>query len=105
MSNPYFQIGVGQTTPTLDAALFDTNGNLVNLVGCSVTFSLFSLGGTLIFTRAGTIVAPAQGHVRYSWQAGDTNTANRYLGKFTVTYANMSTQEFPENRYIRVTVS
>jgi hypothetical protein len=77
----------------------------VSLAGCSVTFSLYESDGTLLFTRAGTIVSPSQGHVRYSWQAGDTNIAGRYQGKFTVTYANAATQVFPENRYIRVTVS
>lgn len=104
MSNPFFLINQGELTPTLDAALISSEGQVVNLQGATVRFHLYALGGQLIFDRPATVVDATDGHVRYAWQAGDTNTPGRHLGKFVVTYSNLEVQEFPENRYIRVTV-
>ena len=104
MTNPFFRIDQDQTTPTLDAAMLDSAGQIVNLVGATADFKMFALGGALIFDRPATVVDAPNGHVRYAWQAGDTSTPGRYLGKFVVTYSSLDTQEFPENRYIRITV-
>ncbi len=103
-NNPFFLIDQGQITPTLDAALFDAEGQLVNLAGASVVFQLYELGGTLLFERSATVVSAADGHARYSWQSGDTAEVGRYLGKFVVTYSSLEVQEFPENKYIRIDV-
>lgn len=103
--NPYFRIEQGQTTPTLDVALIGTDGQPVNLELASASFRLYHLGGAPIFNRAATVVNENTGHVRYSWQAGDTATSGTYLGKFVITYITSQTQEFPENHYIKVTVT
>lgn len=105
MSNPFFLIELGQTTPTLDAAMVDSDGQIVNLTGASADFKMFALGGQLLFERSATVVDAPNGHLRYTWQPGDTSTAGRYLGKFVVTYSSLEVQEFPENRYIRITVT
>lgn len=103
--NPFFRITQGQTTPSLDAALIDSDGQVVNLTGATVNFELYELGGeTLIFDQPGDVVDPVAGWVRYSWSPGETDTVGKYLGKFVVTYSNMTEQEFPEKRFIEVTV-
>jgi hypothetical protein len=66
---------------------------------------MFALGGQLLFERPATVVNAPNGHLRYTWQPGDTSTPGRYLGKFVVTYSSLEVQEFPENRYIRITVT
>lgn len=104
-SNHFFEIDQDDTTPTIDAALLTDAGQVVGLVGASVTFSLYELGGDEIFTRAATIVSSSAGHVRYTWQPGDTATPGRFLARFHVLFASLETRDFPEDRYIRVTVN
>lgn len=102
--NPFFYIGLGATTPTIDAALLNS-GQPADLTGATVMFAFYRLGGAQIFERAATIVNASTGHVRYVWQAGDTGTEGRYLGRFTVTYPSTDVQFFPDDpRYIRVTI-
>lgn len=105
MSQLSFTIESGTTSPPLDAALLDEDGQIIGLVGASAEFSLYELGGEEIFTRTATVVSAPDGHVRHSWQAGDTNTPGRYLGKFHVTFASLEEREYPEDRYIRITVT
>lgn len=99
-----FYINQGETAPTLDAACVDQDGQLVHLGGTTVTFTLRQLGGAEIFTRSATIVNAPTGHVRYSWQAGDTDTAGRYLGRFVVLFPSLDIINFPSDRYLRVEV-
>lgn len=104
-SNPFFRINQDATTPAIDAALLDEAGQPVDLAGATVAFALYELGGDEVFERGATIVAPLSGHVRYTWQAGDTATAGRYLARFIAVYPSFDVQLFPdEPRYIRVTV-
>jgi hypothetical protein len=106
MKNAYFYIESGSLTPTLDAALIDGEGKIVNLQGATVVFSLYNLGGTLRFSQAATIVDDEAGHVRYTWTSGQVpSVAGRYLGRFRVTYSNLDQQNFPSDRYIEVVVT
>ena len=75
------------------------------LVGATVTFTLYSLGGVVIFTRSATVVSIPLASVRYSWQAGDTTTRGSYLGRFRATYADTTVQDFPNDRFIEITVT
>lgn len=99
--NPYFYIVAGELTPTLDVALFDGDGRLVNLQGAEVEFTLYSLRGTIRFSSPASVVSE-EGIVRHAWSSGQTDTPGRYLGRFRVTYSNLDEQDFPSNRYIEI---
>lgn len=103
--NPTFNVVVN-ATPSLLAALLDLNGPLPvpNFNGATVTFSLYELGGDLVFTRAAVLDDASTGKVHYQTQAGDSATAGTFLGKFHVTYASSVTQDFPDDRYVNVLV-
>lgn len=105
--NPTFVIAVG-TTPVIRVALVDGANNVVpvpGLTGATVTFSLYDLGGVVIFTRAATVDDISTGKVHYQVQAGDALAAGHKLGKFHVTYPNAFVQHFPNDRYMDVLVS
>lgn len=105
-NNPDFFIGVGNTLPTLDAALFGGQPRVpANLTGSTVTCSLSTLGGTVIFSRAASVTDAVDGRVQYTWQAGDTDTAGTYLARFHVTYGSGDIQDFPNDRFIEVRIS
>lgn len=105
MSNPTFSIGVDNTAPPVTALLLSETATVPNLTGATVVFSFYSLGGTVLFTRAATIVSVPLASVKYTWQAGDTSTAGKYLGRFRVTYLDLTVQDFPNDRYIEIVVS
>lgn len=105
MSNPTFAIGMNNTAPPVSAILLSGTSILADLTGATVVFSFYNLGGTVIFTRAATVVSVPLASVRYPWQAGDTATAGSYLGRFRVTYNDTTVQDFPNDRYIEITVS
>lgn len=104
-NNPTFSIGAGNTAPPVSAILLLGSGALAALTGATVTFSLYSLGGTVIFTRSATVVSVPLASVRYSWLAGDTTTRGSYLGRFRVTYADTTVQDFPNDRFIEIAVT
>jgi hypothetical protein len=99
-----FRIAAGSTEPPLEAVLIDGQGQIVNLAGATATFSLFDLGGAARFTVSATIVSDPGGHVRHAWSSGQTSTAGRYLGRFSITYSNMEVEHFPEYGYIQVII-
>jgi len=66
----------GDTYPPILAQLLDADGAAVNLTGAlSVTIHVKERG-SLLFSRACTVVTAATGHIRYDWQSGDTDTAS-----------------------------
>lgn len=106
MSNAYFYISAGATSPALEAALIDADGYLVNLQGADVQFGFYNLGGGLRFRTAAEVVNEDEGHVRYAWGPGEVpSVAGRYLARFEVTYSNFDEQNFPSDRYIEVVVT
>lgn len=105
MSNPTFAIGLNNTAPAVSAILLTAEGVLAALTGATVAFTFYTLGGSVIFTRSATVVSIPLASVKYPWQAGDTATAAHYLGRFRVTYADTTVQDFPNDRFIEITVS
>lgn len=105
--NPTFTVPLS-TTPLLHAALLDIDPDtqpVSNLTGATVTFSLYDLGGAVIFTRSATLTSIPLGKVTYQVQAGDSADEGTFLGKFHVTYASSLVQDFPDDRYMNVFVA
>jgi hypothetical protein len=92
------KLKVGDTAPDPVA---DLN---TDVSGATVLFRLMKLNGAFVFSRAATIDNAVNGIVRYTWQAGDTNTAGAYLGEFVVTYAGGDVQRFPQGSYLEVLI-
>lgn len=83
------------TSPTLDAILTDDDGNPVNVFGASARFHLKKLGASTLKVDAAAMVVDGEaGHVRYSLQAGDTDTPGSYKAEFEVTFSDGSIETF-----------
>ena len=95
-----FYIKQNDTKPVLRARLLDSAGNVVNVTGATVVFSMRVRpgGATKVDKQACTINT-------YPFTATDTNTADRYEGEFQVTFSDASVQTFPNNTYIDITVT
>jgi len=102
-----FYIKQNDTKPVLRARLLDAAGNVVNLTGAAVVFSMRvrPAGTTKVTTQSCTINNAVLGDVQYVWTASNTDTADRYEGEFQVTYSDSSIQSFPNNTYIDITVT
>jgi hypothetical protein len=104
-----FVIKQNDTMPYLEATLSDDNGP-VDLTGASVKLAMKPLArcgqtSALKFKKAGVVVTPASGVVRYQWGAGDTDTAGNFQAEFEVTFADGGVRTFPSTGYIPVTVT
>ena len=102
-----FYIKQNDTKPVLRAKLLDSAGNVVNITGATVVFSMrVRPGGTTkVDKQACTINTAVLGDIQYAFSAANTNTADRYEGEFQVTYSDSSVQTFPNNTYIDITVT
>ena len=102
-----FYIKQNDTLPVLRATLKDANGNVVNLTGATVIFSMRvrPAGTVKVNGTSATINNAVLGDVQYLWTAANTNTADRYEGEFQVTYSDSSVQSFPNNTYIAITIT
>ena len=102
-----FYIKQNDTKPVIRAKLLDSAGNVVNVTGAAVVFSMrVRPGGTTkVDKQSCTINTAVLGDVQYSFSAANTNTADRYEGEFQVTYSDSNVQTFPNNTYIDITVT
>lgn len=83
------------TSPTLDAILSDAAGDPVNVIGATVRFRMVQVGDTALKIDApARVVDGGAGHVRYTLQAGDTDTPGRYKAEFEVTFLDGSVETF-----------
>ena len=83
------------TSPTLDAILTDADGNVVDVTAASVRFHMQKIGATTLkVDAAATVVDGAAGHVRYTLQAGDTDTPGSYKAEYEVTFLDGSIETF-----------
>lgn len=83
------------TSPTLDAILTDADGNVVDVTGASVQFHMQKIGAaTLKIDSAASVIDGAAGHVRYTLQAGDTDTPGSYKAEYEVTFLDGSIETF-----------
>lgn len=98
-----FYIKQNDTSPAIQATLKDPDGTVVNLAGSSVRFHMADMAGTIKVDTTATIV-DNDGVVRYSWQAGDTDTAGLYKAEFEVTYADSTIETFPNEGKLIISI-
>lgn len=102
-----FQIRKGDRHPSLSATLQEVvDGSAIDLSagGTTVSFSLRTAAGVVIFTSAAVIVDAAHGKVRYDWGVGETPTAGSFLGVFIINFPDATTQTVPTAGGIYITV-
>jgi len=89
---------------TLERILKGSTGAIVDISGAAVKFIMReTLTGVIKINSVATIVgAGTDGHVRYSWAAGDTDTAGLYDAEWQVTFADGTPQTFPNDGYLVV---
>jgi hypothetical protein len=101
-------IGVkrNDTGSTITATLTDAGGNAVDLSGATVKFTMTPDGSTTpkVNKQGATIVTAASGIVRYTWQAGDLDTAGPFRAEWEVTFGGGAVQTYPGTGYLRVYV-
>lgn len=101
-----FYIRVGNRLPEIQATLTDTAGVPVDLTGLPVVFHMRPVGVTVAkITAAATLVTPVAGVVKYTWVAGDTDTAGSYWAEWEVTFGDGRTQTFKDPGYTSICVT
>lgn len=100
-----FFIKQNDTSPALRATLKDSNGNIQNISGATITFQMRSASSSTYKINGSASIADAGGGVvEYEWQSGDTDTAGFYQAEFEVTYFDGKKETFPNvgNIYVEV---
>jgi hypothetical protein len=101
-----FYLKTGDTAPILEAVLEDASGEPIDLTGVSCSFHMFEpRNGASVINTDATIADATNGIVRYPWADDDTDNAGRYRGEFVVTYADGSTETFPNAGYHDIIIS
>lgn len=96
----------GDTKPVLVYPVVDAAGVAVNLTGATVKLTMRTLTSATpaVSNAAVTITNPTGGLVTYSWSAADTAVAGAYLVEFPVTFGDGSTQTYPTDGYLDITI-
>ncbi len=78
----------GDLKPPIEATLKYLDGTVVDLTEATgVIFNMKKENGTLIINgKAGSIVTPNPGVVRYDWEEGDTDTRGVCYAEFVVSW-------------------
>lgn len=112
MPDADFMLRQNDTASTITAVLTDDDGNPVSIQGASVRFHMKPIeGGT---TKVATAATNAQvgdgsdgskGHVAYTWQAANTDTAGLFVAEWQVTFGGGAIQTFPNDRNLLVRIT
>jgi len=100
-----FTIKQSDTSPSIQAALQDSNLTAINLTGATVNFHMKLLGGTTMLNEEMIIVEPLTGLVRYDWQDGDTSIAGTYYAEIEVIYSDLSVETFPNTGNLAIVIT
>jgi hypothetical protein len=97
-----FYMVKGDRLPLLDATLTLPSGDAIDLTAKTVVFSFReSSRSAPVRTAPASVASPATaGNVTYTWLAGDTDKAGKYIGEFLVTDGAGKIMSFPSNKYI-----
>lgn len=96
MSN--FYLKVGNTKPSISAALTINGTPIGSLVGASVKFRMRDINGPAGVYKVdadAVIVDPVTCAVRYDWIPANVNTAGIFVADWHVIYGDLSDQTVP----------
>lgn len=97
-SNNPFVIKRNDTSPTMQATLYNPDETAVNLTGATVRFHMKTQDrNTIIVDQPAIIALAAGGVVAYEWQVGDTANNGSYFAEWEVTYADGKIETFPND--------
>ena len=100
-----FYIKENDTSPEYQTTLQDASGTAVDVTGATIRFHMYTQDKTTAkIDAAATIVTAASGIVKYTWQAGETDTSGWYWGEFEVTYSDSSIETFPNDGYLSIKI-
>ncbi len=106
-----FTIKKGDTLPVINATLTTgptaqsqspvdlTTQTAIALVIKPVT------GGAATRLTGAVVGSPVNGNVKYTWQAGDTATAQTYNAEWEITFGAGNIQTFPNDSFFQIVVA
>jgi thioredoxin reductase len=99
-----FMIKQNDTLPHLEAQLFDTDGNPINLDLCGVRLQMQHIEKLAYIDRAVTITDTEQGKVRVEWQEGETSIPGIYKAEFKVNMPDSKVLTIPNDRHFFIEI-
>lgn len=97
---------VGDRLPEIEATLYGADGQIIDLTGATVTFTMAAPDGRVIINKAAaTVVTAASGLVRYSWDADDLTAPGTYRCEWIVTFPGSRQMTIPNKGYDMIEVS
>ena len=101
-----FHIKQDDLMPELTATLTDADDDVVDVTNATIRFHMRPKGSlTPKVDAAATKVDEANGQVKYTWIAGDTDTPGDFLGEFEITWTSGSKpQRVPNEGYITIQI-
>lgn len=91
--------------PEIEATLKDATGTVVNLGGATVRFIMTNKAtGEKALDVPATIVSAPAGTVKYSWVAGDTDTAGSFSAEFEVSFIDGRAETFPNSKNLTIKI-
>ena len=103
-----FLIKQNDTSPSLEGICRDGRRRPVDLTGATVVFNMRSLPGGAVKVNGGTMGAvglATRGRQKYSWAAGDVDTAGTFEGEVQATFSNGVIRTFPPDGYITIEIT
>jgi hypothetical protein len=94
----------GDTRHAIKAVLKDTDGNPVNLEGCTVAFRMAALGQPSVIDRAAHIQDPVAGEVWVVLAAEEVQTPGIYRAELQVVYGDGRKETFPNTGYLSIQI-
>jgi hypothetical protein len=91
LSTPMYSITQGDTQWTLEGAVTDSNGNVINLTtAVSVTFNVKSETGAQILSNSASVISASGGIVGYTSSSNDIPylIPGIYTADFTITFSS-----------------
>lgn len=99
-----FKMKRNDTYRELSGTCLDPSGSAVDLTGATVRFHMLNDDDETVVDAAATLVVAANGTVKYTWAADDTDVAGGFRGEFEVTYSGGAIETFPNTSYIPIRI-
>jgi hypothetical protein len=106
MAQDTFNIKEGDFLPVLQRTLYDENDAAVDLTNATSVKFTMKRGATTKISKVGcAIIDTLNGIVQYAWTGTDTDTPGVYDAEFQVTYVSAKIETFPNDGYIKITIT